>query len=106
MKRALTLLSTLALGAAAPAAIPQVPVETLFGTNYILSATLSPDGQKIAFLAPSEGTYGLALLDLATRKVTNPIHIEGENVDSFVWKGNDHLIFTGDIAGNEVPQVA
>jgi dienelactone hydrolase len=106
MKRALALATSLSLGAEAPAAVPQVSVETLFGTNYILSATLSPDGQKIAFLAPSEGTYGLALLDLATHKVTNPIHIEGENIESFVWKGNDHIIFTGSIAGNEVPQVA
>lgn len=97
----------LMVAGAAAASVPQIPVGTLFGTNYIRSAILSPDGTKVAFLAPSQGTYGLALLDLATHKVTNPIHIEGEDINSIVWKGNDHIIFTGIISGNEGgPQVA
>ena len=70
-----TLVATIGLvlaTASEDAAVPQVSIETLFGTNYVRSAALSPDGTKVAFLAPSQGTYGLALLDLATRKVTNP----------------------------------
>jgi dienelactone hydrolase len=107
MKRPLAALLGLMVVSAAPAAVPQVPIEMLFGTNYVLSASLSPDGQKVAFLAPSEGTYGLAILDLATHKVTNPIHVRDENVDSFFWKGNERLIFTGLIGGIEGgPQVA
>jgi dipeptidyl aminopeptidase/acylaminoacyl peptidase len=85
---------------------PPAPEDVLFGTKYIHAAALSPDGQKLAFLAPSGGTYGLAMLDLVTRKVTIPIHIEGESIQSFNWKGNDHLVFQGEIGGIEVPQVA
>src|SRR5580658_8382005 len=107
MKQTLAATIGLILATASNAAVPQVSIETLFGTNYVRSAALSPDGTKVAFLAPSQGTYGLALLDLATRKVTNPIHIEGEDINSFTWKGNDHIIFSGIISGNEGgPQVA
>src|ERR1700733_8236171 len=106
MKRFLAAFLGLMAVSVAPAAVPQVPIDVLFGTNYVLSASLSPDGQKVGFLAPSQGTYGLPILDLATHKVTNPIHIQDENVDSFVWKGNERLVFTGTIDGIEVPQVA
>ena len=107
MKHSLSAAVGFLLASAACAAVPQIPIETLFGTNYIRSAILSPDGARVAFLAPSQGTYGLVLLDLATHKVTNPVHIEGEDINSIAWKGSDHLIFTGIISGNENgPQVA
>jgi dipeptidyl aminopeptidase/acylaminoacyl peptidase len=92
--------------ASSAAAVPLLPVETFFGTKFVRSAALSPDGTKIAFLAPSGDTYGLALLDLVTHKVTIPVHIEGESIQSFAWKGNDHIVFTGEIGGIEVPQIA
>jgi dipeptidyl aminopeptidase/acylaminoacyl peptidase len=96
----------LIIAAAAQAAAPLVPLDTFFGTKFIRSAALSPDGSKVAFLAPSGGTYSLALLDLATHKVTIPVHTEGDSIQAFFWKGNDHLIFEGSIGGIEVPQVA
>ncbi|HEY5079318.1 MAG TPA: prolyl oligopeptidase family serine peptidase, partial [Opitutaceae bacterium] len=107
MKKVLAAAGALVMSTAVNAAVPQIPVETLFGTNYVRSATISPDGTKVAFLAPSGETYGIAVLDLATHKVTLPIHIEDENVNSVTWKGNDRLIFSGIISGIESgPQVA
>lgn len=101
------LLLVAALAGAAHGAVPQVPVESLFGTNYIRAATLSPDGTKIAFLAPKGDTYSIAILDLATHKVTIPFHPEGDSIESVVWKGNDHLVFRGIIDGVEgAPLVA
>src|ERR1700679_1641838 len=107
MKNALAAAGAVFLSTAVNAAVPQIPVETLFGTNYVRSASLSPDGTMVAFLAPSGDTYGIAILNLDTHKVTNPIHIEDENVNSVTWKGNDRLIFSGIISGIESgPQVA
>ena len=91
----------LGIVACARAQVPVVPIETFFGTNYIRGATLSPDGTKIAFLAPKGDTYSLAILDLATHKVTIPFHPEGDSLDSVHWKGNDHLVFTAIIDGVE-----
>jgi dipeptidyl aminopeptidase/acylaminoacyl peptidase len=106
MTRAFAAPAALLIAVAAQAAVPIVPIETFFGTKYVRSAVLSPDGGKIAFLAPNGGTYSLALLDLATRKVTVPVHSEGDSIQEFYWKGNDHLVFLGTIGGIEVPQVA
>ncbi len=89
-----------------PSAPPLIPVASFFGTNAIRAARLSPNGRKVAFLAPNQGTYSLAVLDLATRQVSVPVHIQDENLRSFVWKGDDRLIFTGLSGGFEVPQVA
>jgi dipeptidyl aminopeptidase/acylaminoacyl peptidase len=90
----------------ASAPVPLIPVESFFGTNAIRGARLSPDGRKVAFLAPNQGTYSIAVLDLATRQVSVPVHLEDENIRSFEWKGSDRLIFTGLSGGFEVPQVA
>jgi dipeptidyl aminopeptidase/acylaminoacyl peptidase len=89
------------------AAVPEIPVSTFFGSNYVRAATLSPDGTKVAFLAPKGDTYGIAILDLVTQKLTIPFHPEGDSVETVAWKGNDHLIFTGIINGVEgAPLVA
>ena len=106
MNRPLAALAALSLATAVHAAAPLVPIETFFGTHFIRAAQLSPDGRRVAFLAPNGGTYSLALLDLDTRKVAVPVHIEGDSIQSFYWKGNEHLVFEGDIGGIEVPQVA
>jgi dipeptidyl aminopeptidase/acylaminoacyl peptidase len=104
MHRALA--SLFAIAATAAAAVPSVPIGTFFGTHFVRAATLSPDGRRIAFLAPNGGTYSLALLDLETHKVTVPVHTEGDDIQAIFWKGNDHLVFEGEIGGIEVPQVA
>ncbi len=106
MNRLLTALAALATSTIAPAAAPLLPIDTLFGTHYIHAGQLSPDGKRVAFLAPSGGTYSLALLDLETRKVTIPVHTIGDSIQHIFWKGNEHLVFEGDVGGIEVPQVA
>ena len=91
----------LAVLTCAQAAVPIIPIPTFFGSNYIIGATLSPDGTKIAFLAPKGDTYGLAILDLATHNVTMPFHPEGDSLETVFWKGNEHLLFTAIIDGVE-----
>jgi dipeptidyl aminopeptidase/acylaminoacyl peptidase len=106
MIRILAALAALAADGLSGADTPLIPIEALFGTHSIRSAQLSPDGKKVAFLAPSGDTYSLALLDLETHKVTVPVHPEKDSLQSFYWKGNENIVFEGLIGGNEVPQVA
>jgi dipeptidyl aminopeptidase/acylaminoacyl peptidase len=106
MNRLSAALAALAATALALADPPPVPIDALFGTHNVRSAQLSPDGKRVAFLAPSGGTYSLALLDLETHKVTVPVHTTGDSIQDFYWKGSDHIVFEGDIGGIEVPQVA
>ena len=106
MNRLLAALAALGASSLARGDTPLIPIEALFGIQHVRQAQLSPDGKKVAFLAPNGGTFSLALLDLETHKVTVPVHTEGDSIQEFFWKGSDRIVFAGDIAGIEVPQVA
>jgi dipeptidyl aminopeptidase/acylaminoacyl peptidase len=97
-----TLILALLLGAAGlHAANPAVPLETFFSLPTIREPELSPDGTKIAFLFPKDGKLALGLFDRKTND--GRIILEGtrENVEFFFWKGNEHIVFGGDVGGNE-----
>jgi dipeptidyl aminopeptidase/acylaminoacyl peptidase len=93
-------------------AVPQLlardllPLETFFGADSIQQMSLSPDGDKIAMIAPNNGRYGIALLDTKTGKLSMLIAYEKENVSSLEWKGNDRILFSAFSQGHEVPMIA
>ncbi|MBI3887226.1 MAG: S9 family peptidase [Opitutae bacterium] len=101
--RAVCLLTVLGAAAAAPTATPAapVPLEAFFANPTIATPRLSPDGTKIAFLFPKDGKLALGLFERKTGE--GRIILEGvkENVEFFFWKGNEHLVFGGDVGGNE-----
>ena len=84
----------------------RLPLETFFNSDSVRQVALSPDGNKIAMIAPNKGRYSLALLDTATGKVSVVVHFSDENIRSLFWKGDDHLMFYSAIAGHEVPLLA
>ena len=43
---------------------PLIPREVLFGNPEIAGVSLSPDGQRIVYLAPSDGVLNLWVRDL------------------------------------------
>ncbi len=88
------------------AAPPLVPIENFFGTEAMVQMQLSPDGNKIAMLAPNGGRYSLATLDTVTGKASVVVRLADENIRSFFWKGNDRLLFYALVEGNEVPLLA
>jgi prolyl oligopeptidase PreP (S9A serine peptidase family) len=103
--RTVTLLALL-WGAISLSANPRIPIEAFFGTEAILQMQLSPDGDKIAMLAPNNGRYSLAVLDTKTGKAGVVVRLEDENIRSFFWKGNDRLLFYANIEGHEIPLLA
>ncbi len=86
---------------AAPVKPGPVPLEAFFGLPTIREPELSPDGSKIAFLFPKDGKLALGLFERKTGE--GRIILEGvkENVEYFFWKGNAHIVFGGDLGGNE-----
>ena len=80
---------------------PRVPLETFFSLPAIREPELSPDGSKLAFLFPKDGKLALGLFDRKTNE--GRIILEGvkENIEFFFWKGNEHIVFGGDVGGNE-----
>lgn len=83
-----------------------IPIETFFGTDAIQSMALSPDGNKIAMIAPNGGRYSIALLDTTTGKASVVVAYEKENISSITWKGNERILFRVFSQGHEIPLIA
>src|SRR5512135_2350287 len=78
-----------------------VPVESFFGLPAISQPALSPDGGKIAFLFPKDGRMALGLFDRASNEARMVLESTDENITFFFWKGNERLVFGGDVHGSE-----
>lgn len=87
---------------AAEATEPEpLPVEELFVLPNVRQPRLSPDGKKIAFLAPHEKKMALAIFDRVTKESHFILRGADESFNSFFWKGNDRIVFEADVSGNE-----
>jgi len=94
------------LHAAEPAPVPLLPLSLFFDNQSISQASISPDGTKVAMIAPNNGRYSIAVLDTKTGNLTVPVHFSDENITSLFWKGNDRLLFQSAIEGHEIPLLA
>jgi len=79
----------------------KLPRETFFSLPEVRQPRLSPDGTKIAFLFPHEGKMALGLFDRSTQQARMVIEGKNESLYSFLWKGDDRLVFMADFEGNE-----
>ncbi len=79
----------------------KLPLDTFFQPAAIARPQLSPDGSKIAFLVPVEQKMALGYIDRKTQEANLVVRGTDENLLSFFWKGNDHLVFMADVGGNE-----
>jgi len=78
-----------------------IPLKDFFDPPKLRSPELSPDGSKIAFLVPVEKRMALALFDTKSGKAEVILRPTDESIENFFWKGNDHLVFSADVGGNE-----
>jgi hypothetical protein len=87
-----------------PPAPTVVPIEDFFAESDYSLLRLSPNGKNLAFLTTlGTGKVGIALMDLTTGKVDALVAATDENIKYFFWKGNDYIVYAGDIGGNESP---
>ncbi len=84
--------------------VPLVPRQVLFGNPERVSPRISPDGTRLAWIAPDEGVLNVwvgkvgAALDEATA-VTND---RDRGIRSYFWAhDNRHLLYVQDIGGDE-----
>lgn len=101
LRRSRLLLATvLAPLFASAAPVPQIPVETLFRKPEFSALSLSPDGKYIGALAPVKNRMNLHVIEVATMKPVRVTTID-QDLNGYVWKTNDRLLFTMDKSGNE-----
>jgi len=87
--------------ASAAVARTTLPVEAFFQPPALARPLLSPDGSKIAFLFPVENRMALGYVDRKTEEASMIVRGTDESILTFFWKGNDRLVFTADVGGNE-----
>jgi dienelactone hydrolase len=83
--------------AQAPPAAPP-PVETFFGKPLLASASLSPDGRRVAMtVAAPGGRARLAVLELDTMRSTVVAAIADSDIDEVYWLNDQRLVFNSSV---------
>lgn len=103
LRQILCLTAALVLTIMLPAQTPaRIPIEAFFAEPDVRSVQLSPDGKSLAFLTTlGTGKVGIALMHLETGKIEPLVAANDENIKSYLWKGNDFIVYGGDLGGNE-----
>lgn len=82
--------------------VPLIPLEELFGDPVKATPRLSPDGTRLAYLAPDEGCLNIWLRTLGKdddRPITND---RKRGIRDFYWAyDNRHIIYPQDRMGDE-----
>src|SRR5581483_6488898 len=86
--------------------VPLVPRSVLFGNPERISPRISPDGRRLAWIAPDDGVLNVWVADLtdarkpgAGKAVTND---RDRGIRMFFWAhDNKHLVYEQDKGGDE-----
>jgi dipeptidyl aminopeptidase/acylaminoacyl peptidase len=81
------------LTAAAYKTAADIPVGEFFRLPSYSQMAMSPDGKKLAALAPVNGRENLVVIDLETRKSNATTAFSTVDVNWFTWVDNGRLIF-------------
>ena len=84
--------------------VPLIPREVLFGNPKRIAPSLSPDGRRLAFVAPLDGVQNIFVRELDGDDAdAAPITRDtGRGVRNYAWAhDNRHLLYTQDRDGDE-----
>jgi len=94
-------LALLALCASQAVQADRLPLEDFFKNSQFAGFQLSPDGRKLAALAPVKGRMNIVVLDLATRTPKLVTAEDEQDVSGLMWANNDRILFFMDKDGSE-----
>ena len=82
--------------------LPLIPRDLVFGNPVKTDPQLSPDGSRMAFIAPRDGVLNVWVTDMATED-TRPVTDDTERgVRVYFWAhDNRHLVYLQDVGGDE-----
>lgn len=84
--------------------VPLIPLATLFGNPKRISPAISPDGRRIAFVAPLDGVQNIFVRPLvgSNDEAVPVTHDSGRGIRTYFWAhDNRHLIYIQDRDGDE-----
>ncbi|WP_456418546.1 S9 family peptidase [Thiolapillus sp.] len=79
----------------------ELPVEYFFKNYEFSQVTLSPDGKRLAAIAPVGASRNLVVIDRATMKPKAVTSLTKRDVSSYQWASNSRLLFYVEEDGNE-----
>ncbi|MFQ3598784.1 MAG: S9 family peptidase, partial [Chloroherpetonaceae bacterium] len=77
------------------------PLRNFFRNPEQSHFRISPDGTRIAFLAPFENRKNIFVRERDSNAATRLTRITDRDISGFFWKGNDKLLYTRDFGGDE-----
>jgi dipeptidyl aminopeptidase/acylaminoacyl peptidase len=86
-----------------PVMASQKSLEHFFKKPEFSGFQLSPDGTKLAALAPlgEKRRMNIVVIDVATREASAVTTVDDQDVTGFMWASNDRFLFFMDREGNE-----
>ena len=80
---------------------PLIPMEDFFRNPDISDFSISPDGNKLAYVKPWERRLNIYVRDVATGEERRLTSVTDRDVGGFFWKGSDRIAFSRDKGGDE-----
>ena len=82
--------------------VPLVPREVLFGNPERVSPRISPDGARLAWIAPDEGVLNVWVSPIAGGVGVPVTDDRDRGIRSFFWAhDNQHILYEQDTGGDE-----
>jgi len=83
--------------------VPLIPREVLFGNPDKAAARISPDGTKLAYLAPVDGVLNIWVGPLSDPNKAKPVtHDKKRGIRSYFWAyNNKYILYRQDADGDE-----
>jgi dipeptidyl aminopeptidase/acylaminoacyl peptidase len=78
-----------------------IPLEDFFRKPDNVHLRLSPDGRRLAWMAPYKRRLNVFVREMATGEERQVTSSETRDVAGFLWAGNDRLIYLQDTGGDE-----
>jgi dipeptidyl aminopeptidase/acylaminoacyl peptidase len=83
-------------------AVPLIPREVLFGNPARTAPQLSPDGTRLAYLAPEEGVLNIWVRTVGKEDDAAVTHDRGRGIRQYFWaQSGKELIYLQDKGGDE-----
>lgn len=82
---------------------PLIPRQAIFGNADRASPQISPDGQRLSWLAPHEGVMNLWVARVDDLDAARPIsHEKGRGLRDYAWAfDGEHILYVQDTGGDE-----
>ncbi|MGA0265951.1 MAG: prolyl oligopeptidase family serine peptidase [Lysobacterales bacterium] len=103
LRKLLVLAAMMLSIASLPLTAAEKPLEHFFKKPEFAGFQLSPDGTKLAALAPlgEKKRMNIVVIDVESRKANAVTTVDDQDVTGFMWANNERLLFFMDRDGNE-----